>query len=147
MAGFDPVTGVMSLMSSRRIGLRRIPAIFSSSLTDLTWILRSSGRRSSTTSASTDIRFDIILILGACVPVYKGLRVQQDTYKRLGTLMPKCKGTDVARWHVIISDELDRKFRMKVLEEYGSEKGALSKAVAEAIELWLKQAGPPAKKK
>ncbi len=45
----------------------------------------------------------------------------------------------MARWHVIIPDDLDKKFRMRVLEEYGSEKGALSKAVAEAIDLWLKQ--------
>jgi len=53
----------------------------------------------------------------------------------------------MARWHVIISDELDKKFRMKVLDEYGSEKGALSKAVAEAIELWLKQKESGSKKR
>ena len=53
----------------------------------------------------------------------------------------------MARWHVIISDELDMKFRMRVLGEYGSEKGALSKAVADAIELWLKQKESLAKKK
>jgi len=45
----------------------------------------------------------------------------------------------MARWHIIIPDDLDKKFRMRVLEKYRSEKGALSKAVVEAIELWLKQ--------
>ena len=53
----------------------------------------------------------------------------------------------MARWHVIISDELDTRLRMRVLQEYGSEKGALSKAVAEAIEFWLKQKEALTKKK
>lgn len=41
--------------------------------------------------------------------------------------------------HVLLSEDLDKEFRMRVIAEYGSEKGSLSKAVAEAIRLWLKQ--------
>ena len=36
---------------------------------------------------------------------------------------------------------------MRVLEEYGSEKGALSKAVADAIDLWLRQKETTSRKK
>ena len=40
---------------------------------------------------------------------------------------------------LILPDELGKEFRMKVIEKYGNEKGALSKAMAEAIRLWLKE--------
>jgi len=40
---------------------------------------------------------------------------------------------------VIIPDGLDRRFRVKVASKYGGKRGALGRAVREAIELWLKQ--------
>lgn len=39
----------------------------------------------------------------------------------------------------VLPDELERKFRMRIVERYGGKKGALSKAVSEAIKLWLRQ--------
>ncbi len=41
--------------------------------------------------------------------------------------------------HVRIDDELEKRFRKKVLDVYGSRKGALAKAVEEAIKLWLEK--------
>lgn len=40
--------------------------------------------------------------------------------------------------YVEIDDDLERKFRKKVLERFGARKGSLSMAVKEAIQLWLK---------
>jgi len=45
----------------------------------------------------------------------------------------------VGRLDVIIPDDLEKQFRMKVLDKFGAEKGALSKATAEAMRLWLRQ--------
>ncbi|MCE4618615.1 MAG: hypothetical protein F7C37_04145 [Desulfurococcales archaeon] len=39
--------------------------------------------------------------------------------------------------HVRIDDELERRFRKKVLDVYGVKKGSLARAVEEAITLWL----------
>jgi len=36
-----------------------------------------------------------------------------------------------------IDPELEKKFRLKVVEKYGAEKGAIAKALEEAIEKWL----------
>ena len=41
----------------------------------------------------------------------------------------------------ILPDDLGKELHMKVIELYGNEKGALSRAVAEAIRLWLQQKG------
>jgi len=41
--------------------------------------------------------------------------------------------------HVRIDDELERRFRKRVLDVYGSKKGALARAVEEAIRLWLEK--------
>jgi len=41
--------------------------------------------------------------------------------------------------HVRIDDELEKRFRKKVLDVYRSRKGALAKAVEEAIKLWLER--------
>ena len=41
--------------------------------------------------------------------------------------------------HVRIDDELEKRFRKKVLDVYGARKGALAKAVEEAIKLWLER--------
>jgi len=53
----------------------------------------------------------------------------------------------LGRIDVIIPDDLESDLRVKVAQEYGGEKGALGKAVAEAIHLWLKQKETSAKKK
>ncbi|MGB6680706.1 MAG: hypothetical protein WBF08_05195 [Candidatus Bathyarchaeia archaeon] len=45
----------------------------------------------------------------------------------------------MARFTLEIPDELDKKLRIRIIEKYGSEKGSLTKALIEAIELWLKQ--------
>ena len=37
-----------------------------------------------------------------------------------------------------IDKELEKKFRIKVVERYGVQKGAVTKALEEAIKLWLK---------
>ncbi len=39
--------------------------------------------------------------------------------------------------HVLLPDEIDREFRRAVGERYGSRKGALGKAVLEALILWI----------
>jgi len=40
--------------------------------------------------------------------------------------------------HVRIDKNLEKKFRIEVARLYGGERGALSKAIEEAIQLWLK---------
>jgi hypothetical protein len=37
-----------------------------------------------------------------------------------------------------IDKELEKKFRMKVVEKFGIQKGAVTKALEDAIKLWLK---------
>jgi len=41
--------------------------------------------------------------------------------------------------HVRIEKELGKKFRIEVTRVYGGERGALSRAIEEAIELWLEK--------
>jgi len=45
----------------------------------------------------------------------------------------------MGRMLVKIDDELEKRFRKKVLDVYGSKKGALAGAVEEAIKLWLEK--------
>jgi len=45
----------------------------------------------------------------------------------------------MGRLDVIVPDDLEREFRVKVAELLGGEKGAISKAVTEGIRLWMKQ--------
>ncbi len=40
---------------------------------------------------------------------------------------------------VEIDDTIDRQLRHAVLEKFGTKKGALAKAVEEALRLWLKE--------
>ena len=42
------------------------------------------------------------------------------------------------RIHARVSDTLGEQFRKRVAEIYGNKKGALSKAIEEAMILWLK---------
>jgi hypothetical protein len=37
-----------------------------------------------------------------------------------------------------IDKELEKKFRVRVVEKFGIQKGAVTKALEEAIKLWLK---------
>ena len=48
---------------------------------------------------------------------------------------------------LVLPDDLLTELRHAVIEKYDAEKGALSRAVAEAIRLWLKQKEVPSKKK
>ena len=41
--------------------------------------------------------------------------------------------------HVVVSDELEQKVREKAFARFGLRKGALARAVAEALETWLKE--------
>jgi len=45
----------------------------------------------------------------------------------------------MGRLDVIIPDDVEGELRVRVAQLFGGERGALSKAVAEAIQLWLKQ--------
>jgi hypothetical protein len=53
----------------------------------------------------------------------------------------------MAKVNVVIPDETLRELRHAVIERYGGEKGGLSKAITEAIKLWLKQEGIVGKKR
>jgi len=44
---------------------------------------------------------------------------------------------EVGRISADISDELEKKLRFKAIEEYGGRKGDLSRAVEEAIKMWV----------
>lgn len=52
----------------------------------------------------------------------------------------------MARFVVDIPDDLNKEFRIKIIETYGTEKGSLTKAIKEAIRLWLKEKEVPSKK-
>jgi hypothetical protein len=44
---------------------------------------------------------------------------------------------NLGRLNLVISDALEKKFRLKTIEKYGGKKGSLSIALEKAIELWL----------
>lgn len=48
---------------------------------------------------------------------------------------------------VQIPDEVERRLRVRVAEKYGGKKGALGEAIAEAIDLWLRQGEALTKKR
>ncbi len=52
----------------------------------------------------------------------------------------------MARMTLVIPDELTKELRIRAVELYDGEKGALGRAVADAIRLWLKQPLPQKKK-
>jgi len=41
--------------------------------------------------------------------------------------------------HVDIPEELNKRFRVVIINRYGTKKGALQQAVTEALKLWLKE--------
>jgi len=43
----------------------------------------------------------------------------------------------MGRISVALSDELEKKLRLKTIERFGGRKGDLSKAVEEAVETWV----------
>ena len=43
----------------------------------------------------------------------------------------------MGRVSVELSDELEKKLRFKTIERFGGKKGDLSKAVAEAVKMWV----------
>jgi hypothetical protein len=43
----------------------------------------------------------------------------------------------MGRISVVLSDELEKKLRFKTIERFGGKKGDLSRAVEEAIEIWV----------
>ena len=43
----------------------------------------------------------------------------------------------MGRISVWLSDELEKKLRFKTIERFGGRKGDLSKAVEEAVEIWV----------
>ena len=45
----------------------------------------------------------------------------------------------MAKVNLVIPDNLLKELRHAVIEQYGGEKGSLSRAVTEAIQLWLRQ--------
>ena len=45
----------------------------------------------------------------------------------------------MGRINAIISDDLERKLRVKATQKYLGKKGALGLALSEAIEFWLKE--------
>lgn len=71
----------------------------------------------------------------------------QSVYKRMSVLVFRRTRAELGRIDVIIPDDLESDLRVKVAQEYGGQKGALGKAVAEAIHLWLKQKETSGKKK
>jgi len=44
----------------------------------------------------------------------------------------------MGKLNLVISDKLDEKFRSEVAKRLGMRKGNLTKAIEEAIDLWLK---------
>lgn len=40
---------------------------------------------------------------------------------------------------VIIPDDLEKQFRLQIVERYNGKRGTLTKAVVDAITLWLKK--------
>jgi hypothetical protein len=43
----------------------------------------------------------------------------------------------LGRVSVMLSDELEKKLRIKTIEKFGGKKGDLSRAVEEAVEKWV----------
>lgn len=44
----------------------------------------------------------------------------------------------MGQMHIVLPDELEKKFRMEVGRRFGAKKGNLTKAIIEAIELWIR---------
>ena len=60
--------------------------------------------------------------------------------------MPLCNGTH-ASIRLDMPDDLNREFRIRVAEIYGSEKGSVAHAVQDAIKTWLRETSNKRSKK
>ena len=47
----------------------------------------------------------------------------------------------MGRIDAIIEDDLEKQFRMKIVERFGGKKGTLTEALEEAIQNWLDKKG------
>jgi len=45
----------------------------------------------------------------------------------------------MGRLNINVSDQIEKEFRLKTIEKFGGKKGSLSKALEEAITLWIGQ--------
>ena len=54
--------------------------------------------------------------------------------------------THMPRFAVDMPDELNKEFRIRVTEIYGSRKGSVTLAVQDAIKVWLRETKKPTKK-
>jgi hypothetical protein len=45
----------------------------------------------------------------------------------------------LGKLYIVISDEIERRFRFEVVKRLGGKKGALSAAIEEALKDWLKK--------
>ncbi len=45
----------------------------------------------------------------------------------------------VGRIDAVISDDLERKLRMKAVEKFGGKKGSLTEALEDAIKAWVEE--------
>ncbi|HZY95366.1 MAG TPA: hypothetical protein VFE98_11015 [Candidatus Bathyarchaeia archaeon] len=52
---------------------------------------------------------------------------------------------EMARLNLLLEDDLAKKLRLRAVELYDGEKGALSRAISDAVELWLEK--PASRKK
>jgi Mn-containing catalase len=43
----------------------------------------------------------------------------------------------MGRINIDLSDEIEKRLRIKIVEQFGGKKGDLSKAVQEAVETWI----------
>jgi hypothetical protein len=53
---------------------------------------------------------------------------------------------NMGKLNIMISDELENRFREAVAVEWGARGGAISKSLTEAIELWIKSRSHPVRK-
>ncbi len=53
----------------------------------------------------------------------------------------------MAKVNLVIPEDVLKDLRHAVIERYGGEKGSLSRAVTEAVRLWLKEKESPARKR
>jgi len=52
----------------------------------------------------------------------------------------------MARLNILIDDDLAKRLRVRAVELYDGEKGALSRAISDAVVLWLEQRAQPKKR-
>lgn len=45
----------------------------------------------------------------------------------------------MGKLHVTIPDNLDKEFRLKIVDKFGGKQGDVAKAVTEAIYLWIEE--------